>query len=120
MVWLKFAVCCAVILVAGTRLSKYGDVIAEKTGMGRVWIGAVLLAAVTSLPELMTGISSVAFVGEPNLTIGDLFGSNLFNPNDFRGKLRVLDGGLAGCRNPMGALRLRGPNSSGGKSHAVT
>ncbi len=42
MVWLKFAVCCAVILLAGTRLAKYGDVIAEKTGMGRVWIGAVL------------------------------------------------------------------------------
>ena len=65
--------------MAGTRLAKYGDVIAEKTGMGRVWIGAVLLAAVTSLPELMTGISSVVFVGEPDLTIGDLFGSNLFN-----------------------------------------
>jgi cation:H+ antiporter len=79
LVWIKFAICCAIILVAGTRLSKYGDVIAEKTGMGRVWIGAVLLAAVTSLPELMTGISSVVFVGEPNLTIGDLFGSNLFN-----------------------------------------
>lgn len=79
MVWLKFAVCCAVILVAGTKLAKYGDVIAEKTGMGRVWIGAVLLAAVTSLPELMTGISSVAFVGKPDLTIGDLFGANLFN-----------------------------------------
>lgn len=79
MVWLKFAVCCAVILVAGTRLAKYGDVLAEKTGLGRVWIGVVLLAAATSLPELATGISSVALVGSPNLTLGDLFGSNLFN-----------------------------------------
>jgi len=69
----------AVILVAGTRLAKYGDVIAAKTGLGRVWIGVVLLATITSLPELATGISSVALVGKPDLTLGDLFGSNLIN-----------------------------------------
>lgn len=79
MVWVKFAICLAIILVAGTRLSKYGDAIAEKTGLGRIWIGVVLLATVTSLPELATGISSVALIGKPDLTIGDLFGSNLLN-----------------------------------------
>lgn len=79
MVWIKFIVCLVIILVAGTKLSKYGDIIARKTGLGRIWIGAVLLATVTSLPELGTGISSVAFIGEPNLTLGDLFGSNLLN-----------------------------------------
>lgn len=79
MVWVKFAICLAVILVAGTKLSKYGDAIAEKTGLGRIWVGVVLLAAITSLPELATGISSVALVGKPDLTLGDLFGSNLIN-----------------------------------------
>ena len=79
MVWVKFAICLAVILVAGTKLSKYGDAIAEKTGMGRIWVGVVLLATITSLPELATGISSVALVGKPDLTLGDLFGSNLIN-----------------------------------------
>jgi cation:H+ antiporter len=79
LVWVKFAICLAVILVAGSRLSKYGDVIAVKTGLGRVWVGVVLLAAITSLPELATGISSVALVGKPDLTLGDLFGSNLIN-----------------------------------------
>jgi cation:H+ antiporter len=79
LVWIKFVVCLAIILVAGTRLSKYGDVIAEKTGLGRVWTGVVLLATVTSLPELSTGISSVALLGKPDLTLGDLFGSNLCN-----------------------------------------
>jgi len=68
-----------VIIVAGTKLAKYGDLIAEKTGLGRIWIGVVLLATITSLPELATGISSVTFVGEPDLTMGDLFGSNLIN-----------------------------------------
>jgi len=66
-------------LIAGTKLSKYGDVIGEKTGLGRIWVGVVLLATITSLPELATGISSVALVGKPDLTLGDLFGSNLIN-----------------------------------------
>ncbi len=79
MVWVQFAICLAIIIVAGTKLAKYGDLIAEKTGLGRVWIGIVLLATITSLPELATGVSSVAFVGEPDLTMGDLFGSNLIN-----------------------------------------
>ncbi len=79
MVWIKFTICLAVIVVAGTKLSKYGDLIAHKTGLGRVWIGVVLLATITSLPELATGISSVSIIGKPDLTLGDLFGSNLLN-----------------------------------------
>ena len=79
MVWFKFAACLAIILVGGSRLSKYGDALGEKTKLGRVWIGIVLLATVTSMPELATGVSSVTLVGKPNLTLGDLFGSNLLN-----------------------------------------
>ena len=53
--------------------------IAEKTGLGRVWIGLVLMASVTSLPELITGISSVAFADVPNIALGDIMGSCVFN-----------------------------------------
>jgi len=76
---LKFAVCTALILVAGTRLSREGAVIAEKTGLGRAWIGLVLLASVTSLPELVTGISSVTAVDAPDIALGDVMGSLVFN-----------------------------------------
>lgn len=79
MVWVQLVICLAIIIVAGTRLAKYGDLIAEKTGLGRVWIGVVLLATVTSLPELATGISSVTFVQEPDLTVGNVFGAGLIN-----------------------------------------
>ncbi len=79
MVWFKFAACLAIIMVAGSQLSKYGDALGEKTRLGRVWIGIVLLATVTSMPELATGVSSVTLLGKPNLTLGDLFGSNLLN-----------------------------------------
>ncbi len=79
MVWLKLLLCLIVILFAGTKLARYGDAIAEKTGLGGVWIGLLLMATATSLPELFTGISAVALVGVPDLAMGDAFGSNLFN-----------------------------------------
>jgi len=77
--WIGFIVCTSVIVYAGTRLSRYGDVIAEKTGLGRTWIGVVLMASVTSLPELVTGISSVTYAGVPDIAAGDVLGSCVFN-----------------------------------------
>jgi cation:H+ antiporter len=78
-VWLQFLLIAGAITVAGSRLSKYGDVLAEKTGMGRTWLGLVLLAAVTSLPELATGGSAILWVQAPDITVGDLLGSCMFN-----------------------------------------
>jgi len=78
-IWLQFGVCAALITVAGCLLSRYGDVIADKTGLSGNWIGLVLLATVTSLPELMTGISSVTIAEQPNIAVGNIFGSCVFN-----------------------------------------
>ncbi len=78
-IWIQFVVCTALILVSGWRLSFYGDIIAEKTGLGRTWIGVVLIASVTSLPELITGVSSVAIFDLPNIAAGDVLGSCMFN-----------------------------------------
>lgn len=79
MIWIELIVCAALISWAGSLLSKYGDVIAEKTGLGRAWIGAILIAGVTSLPELASGISAVAWLNAPNLAAGSVLGSCLFN-----------------------------------------
>ena len=79
MVWLKFLLCVVIILFAGTKLARYGDAIAEKTGLGRIWIGLVLIATVTTMPELVTGVSSAALVGVPDLALGTLLGSCMYN-----------------------------------------
>jgi cation:H+ antiporter len=79
LLWIAFALCSAAIVFCGYRLSRYGDIIAEKTGMGRTWIGVVLMASVTSLPELVTGLSSVTFAGAPDIAVGDALGSCVFN-----------------------------------------
>jgi cation:H+ antiporter len=78
-VWLQFIACAGIILVAGTYLSKYGDIIAEKTGLGRTWIRVVLMASVTSLPELVTGISSVALFALPDIAAGNILGACMLN-----------------------------------------
>jgi cation:H+ antiporter len=77
--WLQFIVCTGIILISGTYLSKYGDIIAEKTGLGRTWIGVVLMASVTSLPELVTGISSVALFDLPDIAVGNILGACMLN-----------------------------------------
>jgi len=78
-IWFKFIVCVAIILFSGTKLARYGDAIAEKTGLGRIWVGLILLALITSMPELVTGVSSVTLVGLPDLGLGTLLGSCIFN-----------------------------------------
>jgi cation:H+ antiporter len=77
--WVEFIACTAVILFSGGRLSTVADVIAEKTGMGRTWTGVILLASITSLPELITGMSSVLLYNVPDIAAGDVFGSCMFN-----------------------------------------
>ena len=79
LVWLEFGICAALIALAGWRLSLYGDVIAEKTGLGGMWIGVVLLASVTSLPELATGVSAVAAADAPDIAVGNVLGACVLN-----------------------------------------
>ena len=74
-----FLFCALVIFFAGRKLSWYGDMIAVKTGLGKAWIGLILMATVTSLPELMVGIGSSAIVQSADLAVGDILGSCSFN-----------------------------------------
>ena len=76
--WAIFLLSAAVMVYAGTKLSRYGDQIANLTGLGGLWIGVVLMAAATSLPEIFTDVSA-ALMHAPNIAAGDLFGSNMAN-----------------------------------------
>lgn len=78
-IWLSLLACLAVIGVAGVKLSRYGDIIAEKSGLSRGWVGLILLATVTSLPELVTGLTSVTVAQVPDIAVGDIMGSCVFN-----------------------------------------
>jgi cation:H+ antiporter len=79
MVWGQFIIAACIIIVSGYKLSYYGDQIAKRTGLGRTFMGIVLFSAVTSLPELTVCITSTSVLAEPDLAIGNIFGSNAFN-----------------------------------------
>lgn len=78
MIWVEFIFSAAVIVFAATQLAKYGDIIAIRTRLGGMFIGILLMAGATSLPEVLTTISSIS-QGVPNLAAGNLLGSNMFN-----------------------------------------
>ena len=75
---MAFVAGAAVLTVAGTRLARAGDELAERTGLGRLVIGMLLSALATTLPELVTDVSA-ASAGSPDLAVGDLFGSSMAN-----------------------------------------
>jgi len=79
--WLlvQFALCAMLIARAGYVLSRSADRLADLNGWGRGWVGLALLASVTSLPELASGISAVAFVNAPNLAVGNALGACVVN-----------------------------------------
>ena len=79
--WLQFVAASAIIIFAGSRLSRYADILSEKLNLGHVFVGMVFLGWITSLPELVLSLGSVRYVWppEPNLALGNVLGSCLFN-----------------------------------------
>ena len=78
-IWLSLLASLAVIGVAGVRLSRNGDIIAEKSGLSRGWVGLIMLASVTSLPELVTRLSAVTVANVPDIAVGNILGACIFN-----------------------------------------
>lgn len=75
---LEIVLCGLLVTMIGAKLTYLADVLSDRLNLGKAWIGLILLATVTSLPEVMAGITSVA-LGEPDLAFGNIFGSCMFN-----------------------------------------
>ena len=74
-----FFLSALVVVLSGVQLSKYGDFIADKTKIGHFLVGGILMAGATSLPEVATSSTAVLLADAPDIAVGNLFGSNLFN-----------------------------------------
>ena len=77
--WLQFIGACAIVIIAGRKLVYHAEKLAEQKGWGGVWIGFILLALATTLPELFTSVGAVAFAKAPDLALGNILGSIAFN-----------------------------------------
>lgn len=79
-IWLKFLISAVVIVIAGIRLTESVDQLSDCLQIGKVWIGVVLLGFITSLPELITSLAAVISLHAGDLAVGNILGSNNFNP----------------------------------------
>ncbi|MDE2802077.1 MAG: hypothetical protein OXK21_04260 [Chloroflexota bacterium] len=68
----------AVVIFSAIALARAGDVIAARTGLGHLWVGSLLIAGATSLPELVTNITAVR-IDNPGLAAGNILGANMLN-----------------------------------------
>ena len=74
---LMFVAATAVITVAGTRLARYADRLADRTGLGEAITGTLLLGLTTALPGLAASVFAAA-QGHPVLAIGNAIGGIAF------------------------------------------
>ncbi len=73
-----FLLAGALVFLVASRLARHADAVADATGLGRIWVGSLLLAASTSLPELSTEVNA-AILDAVDIGVGDLMGSTLAN-----------------------------------------
>jgi cation:H+ antiporter len=78
-VWAKFILLLSLVFIFGSRAAKSADVIAEKKGLAKAFMGVVFISMITSFPELFTGISAGAIVQAPDIAVGQIAGSCVFN-----------------------------------------
>ena len=121
-----FLASAVAVIFFGARLAVYGDALASLTGLGRLFVGSILLALATSLPELSTNISAVRLdPPNPDLAVGNVLGANMLNMFTFgvvalffggkrflqqvapeQGYLIVLAGVMTGAAVLFGAVKL--------------
>ncbi len=91
---LVFLGSAAAVILFGIRLAVYGDALATLTGWGRLFVGSILVALATSLPELATNITAVSLVSPPNpgLAFGNVVGANMLNMFTFAAVALVFGG----------------------------
>lgn len=68
-----FGTAAGFVWVAGSRITLYASAISEKTGLSRALLGLLLLASVTSLPELAVSLTS-AWSGNAPLAVNNILG----------------------------------------------
>ena len=86
-----FSLASVSVVVAAIFLTTAADIIASRMGLGRLWVGSLLLAGATSLPELATAIAA-ALAGSADLAAGNMFGANMLNMSNLAILLALFGG----------------------------
>jgi len=79
MIYLAYLVVAVVVVVLSIKISDYVDILDKNTKLSGAFLGGIMLSGVTSLPELFTSVSATALLRHPELCVGNVLGSDLFN-----------------------------------------
>ncbi|MFC7321156.1 sodium:calcium antiporter [Halobacillus campisalis] len=72
-----FILAAVATFFVASRLTMFGDAVKEKTKASSSFMG-ILIGVAISLPELTSSVTAIA-IDAPDLAVGNLIGSNLFN-----------------------------------------
>jgi cation:H+ antiporter len=78
LLWMDFSISAAVVIVSGWILTHTAEAIVAQTNISEGFVGALILAVTTSLPELVTSIAAVKR-GALTLAVGGVLGGNAFD-----------------------------------------
>lgn len=72
------AITAIIIFYVGERLVFYAGLLSQSTGISGAWIGFLIVAVITSIPEIVSVFTAVLH-GQLGLATGGIFGSNAAN-----------------------------------------
>lgn len=79
MLFIIFGIIAITVVFFSIKCAYYLDIIEAKTNLSGIFLSGIILAGITSLPELITSISAISFLDSPELVFGNILGSNIFN-----------------------------------------
>lgn len=79
MVYFLYLILAIAVVFLSIKLSYYVDCLDRKTSLSGAFIGGIMLAAITSLPELFSSITAILYLDQPSLVQGNALGSNILN-----------------------------------------
>ncbi len=79
MIFVIYFIIAFFVVFFSIKCAYYLDMIEAKTNLSGLFLSGVILAGITSLPELVTSVSAISFLDNPGLVLGNVLGSNIFN-----------------------------------------
>ena len=79
MIYFAYVTVAAIVVYLSIKISDYVDILDKNTRLSGAFLGGIMLSGVTSLPELLTSVSATALLKHPELCVGNVLGSDLFN-----------------------------------------
>lgn len=79
MLFIIYTIIAFLVVYFSIKCAYYLDIIEARTNLSGVFLSGIILAGITSLPELVTSVSAISYLDSPELVLGNILGSNIFN-----------------------------------------